>query len=394
MRAWWHLTMLGCLGAVWGRLGEQNRWNLGATSDDKLGVVSQLPPSDYDTVELGRRMIVCFTVRELRAVADSLGVGSTIDWAGGAPTAVPQIVRQCEQYSGISALIATLCELRPLVEWQEAIVSGTLATDPKPSGSLTHTTPAGSEQPVKTATLRLPADPYPSSHGAIDRSCAEPSAATKARTLGTGTAAPDPHAGETPLRIELRIPIAIAAMVLVSAVLAFFAGRATGPAVATGRSAAGSSIMTPRVGHAGPAALAKTMVETSLGNVAQACDLPTAPAVNGLALVRALDRCGADGPYRRRTRSTSSSVEALQTPVEAQMLPVPIRAAAGSVPRVGSRSGAATGDGACVTGCETTHRACDARCGPEPTEAGRYDAYHRCLGHCLAGSSRCRLGCQ
>ena len=76
-------------------------------------------PVAYDAVELRRRIAVCFSVSELRQLADSLGVSGTVAWDRGAQEAVRDLVKQFERYYGLEILVAKLREMRPLVEWPE-----------------------------------------------------------------------------------------------------------------------------------------------------------------------------------------------------------------------------------------------------------------------------------
>ena len=44
--------------------------------------MSEVPPAGYDTVELARRMAVCFSVSELRELAAVLGIASKLTSVG------------------------------------------------------------------------------------------------------------------------------------------------------------------------------------------------------------------------------------------------------------------------------------------------------------------------
>ena len=62
----------------------------------------------YDAVELGRRIVFCFSIGELRQLADALGVGGSSPWERGILEAARDVVRQCERYAGLPALVGQL----------------------------------------------------------------------------------------------------------------------------------------------------------------------------------------------------------------------------------------------------------------------------------------------
>jgi hypothetical protein len=397
-----------------------------------LAAVSAAGTGGYDPVELRRRIAVCFSVGELRALAESLGVGG-VTWDRGLDEAAREVVRQSQQYAGLPALVARLRELRPLVEWPEAsvpeiaavapvapvapiapgVAAPTLASAAPPaelaSATLTGGPPLLAASPgtfggpaVSASALVAPApqapraspdaasfrDPYapPPGPPAIHVPPPPPPSAAPPSAGWPGTTAPPAPVASR--GIDPRVLVLVAGLMLLAAIVAFLAGRAgsgTAPQAAT----ASAAPRAPGMKGDGPAAAAADAIARSYANLARVCELPASAGGNELVFRRAFERCGPGAPARRAGASpapTSATTADTATSPDAP----PTRTA-----RPSRDPGAAPAPArGCIGTCDTQHAACRARCGGEPTESSAYDVYQRCLGRCLSDASRCRLSCR
>jgi hypothetical protein len=356
----------------------------------------------YDPVELRRRIVVCFSVGELRALAESLGVGG-IAWDRGINEAAREVVRQSERYAGLPALVARLREIRPLVEWPDAAPS-VAADAPSPAGPPPALSSPGSLGPPMTAPQPGPRaapsspplhDPYAAQPGppAIQVPVPPPSQAPPASGVWPGVT--EEPAAAPAQGIDPRIFIVVAGLMVVAAIIAYLAGRASGPATAAGASpAANASAAAPGAAKSdGPAALAAGMLAQSFAELARVCELPSSAGGSELVFHRVYERCGPGAPARRPYSPPSAagaSASAEPAPSAEPAAPRNRRTGRGGDAPPGEAPSPSKG---CVGACEAVHSACSGRCGPEPTESTAYDTFQRCQGRCLSEASRCRLNC-
>ncbi len=395
--------------------------------------MSEAGPVLYDPVELRGRIVVCFSVGELKELADSLGVGG-VPWERGIHEAAREVVRQCERYAGLPALVAKLREVRPLVEWPEpagavtvgAIAPGrplppTLASEgglaalpagpPQLSSSpgtfgamgAMGAAPAGprSDLPATGGPLIVPYAPPPGPP-AIQVPPPPPAAtgvsAAPAFRAGWPGVVGEPPA-PAPGGIDPRILLAVAGLMVVAAIIAYFAGRASTAAAPTEASQAASAAPAAASGPArsgGPAALASEALARSFADLARICELPSSAGANARVIQRVFERCGPGAPPRRPysppSPSQGPSADASAQPAPPAE-PAPARGRRGGRSSDGPPGEAPSAAKGCTGACEATHGACRSHCGPEPTESSAYDGYQRCLGRCLSDASRCKLGC-
>jgi hypothetical protein len=193
--------------------------------------------------------------------------------------------------------------------------------------------------------------------------------------------------------IDPRIFVAVAGLMVVAAVIAYLAGRASSDP-APGDATAAASSSAPRAGRGdGPAAVAADAIARSFANLARVCELPSSAGANTLVFTRVFERCGPGTPSRRSLATPVSTAEssAEPTPPTEPAPPRTKRPGRGGDQGPGEAPPASKG---CMGACDTQHGACRAHCGAEPTESSAYDGYQRCLGRCLSDASRCRLGCR
>ncbi|MFT3768291.1 MAG: hypothetical protein QM820_22810 [Minicystis sp.] len=382
-------------------------------------------PQVYDAVELRRRIVVAFTPGELRELAEQLGVGGSIAWERGAQEAARELVKQCERYAGLPALVAKLREMRPLVEWPEPVAGSAPAAFPEapplvplPGVSSAETTQSPAEAPSGTianpfapppgATPTIASAPapgafapavFPTTPGAPVP--AAPPAAAVPRPAAPAPPPPSPSpvwpgmaAPPAPQQrgIDPRILVAVAGLMLLAAVIAYLAGRASN-AQPTSSATPAASNAPPRRGD-GPAALAADTLERSLDNLARTCEQRPAGSDGELVFRRVFERCG---PAPLPVRPYSPPLPS--TPPDPSAAPDEPREPAPRTKRPARGGGAPAPDApqparGCMGACDADHRSCVSRCGPEPTDGASEEGYRRCLGRCLADVSRCRLGCR
>lgn len=382
--------------------------------------MSDAPPV-YDVVELRRRIVVCFTPGELRELAEQLGVSGSIQWERGAQEAARELVKQCERYAGLPALVAKLREVRPLVEWPEAAASEAPAAQAfpeapplaplpaamPPAGAPAPAAPAPSPALASAPAAPSPtiADPFAASPAAAPAPApvapahsAAPSPPIAASPVWPGLAAAPPQQ-QQPRGLDPRILVAVAGLMLLAAIVAYLAGRAANPAPTSAASPAESAA--PRRTE-GPAALAADTVARRLAALARICELPPGSFGSSdgeLVFRRVFERCGPAPPPPQRPYQPSRDPtrEPPPEPSAAADDAPPDRGP--QRPRRPARGDAPAGEAApqptkgCTGACDAQHQACKTRCGPEPTESGAYDGYQRCLGRCLTDASHCRLAC-
>jgi hypothetical protein len=422
----------------------------------------------YDLIELRRRIAGSFSAGELRALADSLGVGG-INWDRGVQDAAREMVRQCERYAGLPALVARLREEKPLVEWPDPVAPpaappgdphtpgapplpatvafpappplssspGTFGLIPPLSsspgsfggpppevrpppeapltGPFTATAPPRlAPQPSAEPSAPPLFDPYAPPPGppavqlpvtAVAASAPAPRAFGSVETPGPpaqpfvwpGTVGPAPARTGPTSGIDPRILVVVAGLMVVAALIAFLAGRASsasaGPEGAPSASASASASPSARPAKAdGPAAIAADAIARSFENLARVCELPTSAGTNALVFRRVYERCGPSTPQKRSSSSAPADDGGADAAPPADPGPGRNRRAPrGAEPGQSQPAPAAKG---CMGACDSQHGACRSHCGAEPTESTAYESYQRCLAVCLREASRCRLSCR
>lgn len=365
-------------------------------------------PDLHDPTELRRRIVLFFSVGELRALADALGVGG-IAWERGIQDAAREVVRQSERYAGLPALVARLREAKPEVDWD----SGATPAPALPAENDGAPVPPAISSPplAPPATAAFPAlsaspgtfgpapplrDPYAPPPGPPAIQVPIPSAASAPPPPVGAWPGVTPVAPVAPARgIDPRILVAVAGLMVLAAVIAYLAGRASSAPAPGDAAAAASASVPPSVRSDGPAALAAGAIARSFANLARVCELPSSAGANALVFTRAFERCGPSAPSRRSpapaTPSSAADGSAEPAPTAEPAPPRSRRSGRGADQAPSEAPPAAKG---CMGSCDAQHSGCRAHCGPEPTESSAYDGYQRCLGRCLSDASRCRLGCR
>jgi hypothetical protein len=394
----------------------------------------------YDPVDLRQRIVVCFTIGELRELAEQLGVAGSVAWQRGIHEAARGVVQQCERYAGLPALVAKLRHARPDMDWptvsppavEPAPPDAAIAPPGDPSASAGASQPTAVEPPAGAAVAAsqppiadpfAPAAPAPTVPGAplftpvppLSGPGAfgphEPSPKSTASfasppidMVKSPPRAPSPvwpgmnEASAAPAQrgLDPRILVAVAAMMLVAAIVAFAAGRASNPSSAEGATAASAAPLGPR-GN-GPAARAADAIDRRIASLARVCELPPGRDRGELVFARVFDHCG---PWTQRRKSPLPDVFDVDAGAPEPKAAEPA-AAAPPPTKTRRRNGGTTTAPTeappprsqnCEGKCARAHSSCKTNCGPEPTESGGYQVYQRCLSRCLTDASHCRLAC-
>jgi hypothetical protein len=406
-----------------------------------------------DAGELKRRIAVCFSATDLRIFAEEIGLGHIASWERGVQEGARELVRHFEREHALPDLLEKLREARPLVEWPEpvALSAPGLAFVPGPApalaspqgvdsrGTLGPSSPAGNApgyltygpaqptsspghlgsgppmsspghlgsappQPMSSPGYLGSAPPQPmSSPGYLGSAPAYSESAELPPPSGLGPASrsdlkwvPPGHepAPAEPARtgIDPRILIAVSALMVLGAGIAYLAGRASssGPAPVAGASAAPAG-RSPSYRTDGPAGRAAQVFERSLTNVARACEVPMSGSPDTDILASAFEQCGPlppDSP--RRLRLPPSDLDPPAPTAEPARPRGPARPGADRRETNPPPSG---GEGDCISGCDGQHKICRSSCGPEPKQSSEYAGYQACQGRCLTRASLCRRAC-
>ena len=333
----------------------------------------------YDSIEIGRRIAVCFSVGELRELAASLGVADSVRWDRGIHHASRDVVEHCGKYAGLDALVSRLREVRPLVEWpdpQQVTTGPQVIPNPMPPsaspfiGGGVPTLDGGAGPTMSPA----PGPPIP--FGARGLNPAEP---------GVGRS-------NGPLLLVVAAA-GVACGLLIAG--AFFVGRASSPGKS--QDSAPSEAPAPSASSQPggerlpqPARIAAALVAKGLENVARACEIGAGDGLDTMVFARAFDRCGRS-PVRYPAVPSLPTPSRVEGPQPDDLPPPKLAPRGGREVPLADRP---RREGMCLDACEAAHRGCDRRCGAEPTEAAAYEAYNRCLSRCLSTASRCRLDCR
>jgi hypothetical protein len=351
-------------------------------------------PVAYDPVELRRRIAVCFSASELRRLAESLGVSGSIAWDRGTQEAVRDLVRQFERYYGLETLVAKLRELRPLVEWPEAQPAEP-GSSPFERGGPPLSSPGalGAPSPAAAPPKEEPVlqDPLVPSESAAPRAFAPVPPPRLAAPVWPGVTGP-PAAPGRARSVDPRVLIALTALAVLAAVIAFAAGRASTPAPAS-EAADNATPTSPRATPSkrpdGPATRAAAAMSRTLATIGRICEVGAGTTNTTEILARAYEQCG-PAPLLPRPvilAPPSPSPPPSATPDEPDRSRAPRGgdATPNGLPKVSG--------GSCIRACDATHIGCKAQCGSEPTQSSKYEGYQLCRSRCLSAQSRCRLGC-
>ncbi len=403
-------------------------------------------------------MSVCFSVPELRKLAQELGVGDAISWNRGTQEAVRDLVRQFEKYYGLETLLARLREQRPEVEWPSiaSAAGGTAAANEGlrpygPDGAYPASPPLDSASAAAAAAAPASApapEPAPEPASAPAPAPVPPGFAaapplTSAGSLGPlpapgGTAAaneglrpygpmglpPVDAAGASPSAsapapapapqpwpgtfgepageerkgsrgVDPRLLLAVALLTVLAAVIAYVAGRASNTTAeakpaASGEAAPASDAKPPtRRRPEGPATKAADAVKLALANVARVCELPSSTEPTAEIFPRIYEQCGPRPTLRRPNVAIPPHVPINDKPAQRPEPEESQRPRVVATPTPPPPPGSA-----CIKACSNEHDACKSRCGSEPTQSSKYDAYQLCRSRCMSSASRCRLSCQ
>jgi hypothetical protein len=307
----------------------------------------------YDPRELERLAAVSFSAGELSDFAHKFGIFTSRD--GDAREGARTLVRGMARREALAELVDELRLAKPLVEW------------PEPEWR------AARQPPAAAPTA---ADPSAAT-GAEPRASSAEGDRGEASIRDPFAMLDDDEAPGTglPPRLWLMIGAAVVVAGLVGGGIVLLAtAKPDGPP-------------RPEDGPVSIAQRASSHLRDAVGAVARACDAEVTTRSARDSLATAFRRCASpDGPVPSG-RAAGPALPPLFPSVQPRppgVAPPPPREA----PRP-------SGPRRCLDRCETQHRECiQSKCGPEPTEGSKYDAYQRCLGGCLTSSSRCRLTCR
>lgn len=344
-------------------------------------------------------MAVCLSAAEIGTLAGQLGLAPT----SGRSTAqaAHEVVKAMDRGGRLDELLATLRQVRPLVEWPEPGAGGdeavelsgeALVDDFAPTAAGYQPPNAAPSESAAASSRRGPAAFAPEPGQAPSPFDLPPGAPSPAAPPSAAAPWPSPQDARygrdarPPRGLDARILVAVAGLMVVAVGIAFAAGRVSSPEAT--ESAAAASASAPASAAArrpdGVAVRAADAVSRSLDNVSRACALRGVEQAE--VLEAALAECGPGSPARR-PRGPLPGSEPAPTPTAEAPAPV------GAVPRAGTPDPTGPG-GPCLSGCDASHGACRAACGPEPQHATEYAPHQQCLAKCLATASKCRLGCQ
>src|SRR6185437_11462087 len=179
--------------------------------------------------------------------------------------------------------------------------------------------------------------------------------------------------------IDPRIFLGVAGLMVVAAIIAYLAGRASTAAASKDAAAAASASPAAAVDGraAGPAALAAGALARSFANLARECDLPASAGGNALVIQRAFERCGPGAPARHVYVPPPPAAEPSAPPAPAAE-PGQGKARRQGRAAEGAPTEAPAPSRGCTGACDAKHSACRGHCGPEPTEGSEYEGYERC----------------
>lgn len=342
-------------------------------------------------------MVIAFSVAELRHLADSLGVGDSVAWDRGVHQASREVVQQCQRYAGLPALVAKLREVRPLFEWPESVAPSIPSLPPTMQGQRLPDLCIAAALPARITDPFAPAPTTACSPASLPPLSPPPSAAPVLPAPPERRASPHwpavAAASKGPVRLGDPL-IVVGALTLASlaAIAAFVLGRASTSVSGLPEGAPAPLSIAPD--RPGPAQLAAVTLVRGFAAVARDCALPPSAGKDALIFARAFDRCGPGSPARNRSTAPPLAIDPsspIDPPDPVDAPPAPRRREPRHVEP--QAPGASASGGGCLAACQTTHRSCKDRCGPEPTDVGAYEGFNRCLARCLSAASHCRLAC-
>lgn len=314
-------------------------------------------------------MVVCFTAAELQKLAEDLGVSGGVGLYRGVEEAAREVIRQCERYAGLDALVAKLRAERPLVEWPEPPATpGPVPVEVPPPAVEPESAAVPSREDAPPEVAAPPPSPSSSPPPPV------PPPSTRA-VAWPGIAEPAQQK-PPPRGIDQRILLAVAGLTLLAAIIAFFAGRASSK---PGTAATADASPHPKR-TTGPAVEASDVFAKSIASLARVCEVQVGDAEDVFKRVAA--KCGP--PPRQPTHALPA--EAFEPAADDPPTPRDPRPPRPIAPPKPPANG-------CLSSCESTHQGCRSRCGPEPTEGSKYGDYNQCQARCLSAASKCRLTC-
>jgi len=140
----------------------------------------------YDAQDLRRRMLVCFTIGEMFALAAKLQVPQPPSWSNNPQEAARDIVRHFERSGALAFLVEALREAKPLVEWPEPLPLPVPPAPPPtpPPAAPAVTAPAASPVISPAPTVSPVASPIPAASPAPTRGTPPSGAAGGSTILG------------------------------------------------------------------------------------------------------------------------------------------------------------------------------------------------------------------
>jgi len=330
----------------WGRLGHVIEGTAGAES----------PP--FDRQEVRRLIAVSFSIGELSRFGEALGVH--LARTGSVDDAARQLIKAVEGKRDERRLLLRLAEAKPLVVWPAPP-----AAHPKPPPEAPATEveakPREAEAPGPTV-FQAPVDarraaPAPLVDPYLYTLADEPEEATR-----------------SPWLLPVIVSITLVVGVVAGVVIALWQMNETASMPAP-----------PETPAASVSTLAADMLDTSVAQVAEACEVKREPGESARSvLANAFRSC-----RKRENRPRSKTL------IPPAPRPIPSPPPSGGRPTSTPRpSQQRTTTGACLDRCHRAYVQCQQeRCGPEPRSAKAYPEWQRCKQGCMPAFGSCRSRC-
>jgi len=303
-------------------------------------------------------MAMSFSIGELSRFAEAFGVH--LDRSGAVDDAARQLIKAVEDKGAERRLLVRLADAKPLVVW------------PEPPAERAEEDPG--EAPAKeTAEQSADAEPGPTVFQApVD--AAPPTASPMVDPyLQTLSEAPM----ETTARSPWLLPVIVSATLVV--------GVLCGAVVAIWQMSETAGPPEPETPAASVSTLAADMLDGSVGQVAEACDVKREPGESARSvLVNAFRNCRRleTPPSRNKLIPPAPKVNPRPTTRGGRPLPQP---------RPSQRR---SQSGACLDRCHQAYVQCQRdKCGPEPRSAKAYPEWQRCKAGCMPTYGACRSRC-
>ncbi len=304
-----------------------------------------------------------FSIGELSRFAEAFGVH--LDRSGSVDDAARQLVKAVEAKGHERRLLVRLAEAKPLVVWPEppavakTEVPGEAVSDEaapeetlegeKP-GPTVFQAPVSAEAPAKAPPAAPMVDPY-------------------LQTL--------PEVPEETTRSPWLLPVLVSATLVV--------GVLAGVVIAVWRMNEAAAPQPANTPPASVSTLAADMLDGSVAQVAQACDVKREPGESARSiLVSAFQNC-----RRLETPPTRKPL----IPPAPKLTPPPTTRGGRPVPTP-RPSQQRSDSGACLDRCHQAYIQCQRdKCGPEPRSAKAYPEWQRCKAGCMPTYGSCRSRC-